>query len=248
MPPASPPRPRPRARRGRGPRRERHRLEREGKRRRTGRQPSRRCRRQGRRVKSNRKKIDQSGAPSTMWGIRRSQRERVQSLSASSDSSLLPHSRASSSPRGLPGPGPHRGDRRARPGAERDLPALAPPPAVGAANCGRDEGNPTPCERRPPAACGRDPGRRASDRMEASVSRSAPVVLPTSRSSTSRLKTGSLVYCAIPLPSANGKKARSRSRGRQPKSVVPSVITIASQPQALALRTKLATSSFEVLQ
>jgi hypothetical protein len=62
------------------------------------------------------------------------------------------------------------------------------------------------------------------------------------------LKTGSLVYCAIPLPRANGKKARSRSRGRQPKSVVPSVITIASQPQASALRTKLATSSFEVLQ
>ena len=40
----------------------------------------------------------------------------------------------------------------------------------------------------------------------------------------------------------------SRSRVRQPSSVVSSVTTIASQPHASARATKLSTSSFDVLQ
>ena len=40
----------------------------------------------------------------------------------------------------------------------------------------------------------------------------------------------------------------SRSRVRQPSSVVSSVTTIASQPHASARATKLSTRSFDVLQ
>ena len=66
--------------------------------------------------------------------------------------------------------------------------------------------------------------------------------------STMLRNTGSLVYCAIPLPVANGRYASSRSRERQPSIVVSSVTTIASQPHASARATKLATRSFDVLQ
>ena len=45
-----------------------------------------------------------------------------------------------------------------------------------------------------------------------------------------------------------GMKAGSRSRGRQPTTVVSSVSTIASQRHASARATRLSTSSFEVLQ
>jgi hypothetical protein len=68
------------------------------------------------------------------------------------------------------------------------------------------------------------------------------------KGSAASTKTGSLVYCAIPLPRKNGRYARSRSRIRQPSIVVSSVSTIAEQPQLSARETRLATSSFEVLQ
>ena len=67
-------------------------------------------------------------------------------------------------------------------------------------------------------------------------------------SSTSRWNTGSLVYCAIPMPRRNGRNPMSRSRVRQPSSVVSSVTTIASHPQRSARETRLSTSSFDVLQ
>ena len=49
-------------------------------------------------------------------------------------------------------------------------------------------------------------------------------------------KTGSLVYCAMPMPRCEREEPRSRSRARQPSSVVSSVTTIASQPHASARR------------
>ena len=52
----------------------------------------------------------------------------------------------------------------------------------------------------------------------------------------------------MPLPSANGRCPRSRSRGRQPSIVVSSVTTIASQPAASARPTRLSTSSSDVDQ
>ena len=57
-----------------------------------------------------------------------------------------------------------------------------------------------------------------------------------------RRNTGSLVYWAMPWPRRNGRKAGSRSRGRQPTIVVSSVSTIASQPHASARATRLSTS------
>src|SRR5205085_9719843 len=66
-------------------------------------------------------------------------------------------------------------------------------------------------------------------------------------SSTSRLKTGSEVYCEIPLPRRNGRYVRSRSGKRHPSMVVSSVATSATQPQSSARRRKLATSSSDVL-
>ena len=66
--------------------------------------------------------------------------------------------------------------------------------------------------------------------------------------STSRRNTGSDVYCAMPLPSANGRCPRSRSRGRQPSIVVSRVTTSASQPAASARPTRLSTSSSDVDQ
>ena len=56
------------------------------------------------------------------------------------------------------------------------------------------------------------------------------------------------MYWAIPIPVANGRCAKSRSRERHPSIFVSSVTTIASHPQASARPTKLATSSSEVLQ
>src|ERR1700694_1773000 len=86
-----------------------------------------------------------------------------------------------------------------------------------------------------------------SDRTAANVT-PAEFFVGAAPSSTSRLKTGSLVYWASPLPRAKGRNARARSRGRQPNSVVSRVTPMAPQPQASALCTKLATSSFDVLQ
>ncbi len=68
------------------------------------------------------------------------------------------------------------------------------------------------------------------------------------RSSTRRRKTGSEVYWAMPLPSANGRCPRSRSRGRQPSIVVSRVTTSASQPAASARPKRLSTSSSDVDQ
>ena len=59
------------------------------------------------------------------------------------------------------------------------------------------------------------------------------------RSRTSAWNTGSLVYCAIPWPRANGSEPRSRSQGRHPSVWVSSVTTIAEAPIPSARRTKL---------
>ncbi len=68
------------------------------------------------------------------------------------------------------------------------------------------------------------------------------------RSSTRRVKTGSLVYCAMPWPRTNGRLPMSRSAVRQPSICVSSVTTIAPEPIVSARRTKLSTSSSLALQ
>ena len=88
-------------------------------------------------------------------------------------------------------------------------------------------------------------GWRSRD-AEAPASTGAGV--PATRASTRRRNTGSEVYCAMPLPSANGRWPRSRSRGRQPRTWVSRVTTTASQPAASARDRKLATSSSELDQ
>ena len=98
----------------------------------------------------------------------------------------------------------------------------------------------------------RDPGYEPA--WSSSVPIAASVIRPPgggswrSVSCSASTKTGSLVYCAIPLPRRNGRYARSRSRIRQPSIVVSSVSTIALQPHRSARETRLATSSFDVLQ
>ena len=89
---------------------------------------------------------------------------------------------------------------------------------------------------------------RTNVRSIAGVTRPRGTATGAAVVSSKCMNTGSLVYCAMPAPYMNGRNARSRSRGRQPKSVVSSVATIASQPQSSARRTKLRTTSSEVLQ
>src|SRR5438105_1497845 len=67
-------------------------------------------------------------------------------------------------------------------------------------------------------------------------------------SAVSRPNTGSLVYCAIPLPRRNGRYARSRSRGRHPSTVGSGATTTARQPHRPARPTRLETSSSDLLQ
>ena len=76
----------------------------------------------------------------------------------------------------------------------------------------------------------------------------APGPAGPDRSWTSSQNRWSDVYCAIPIPRANGSEPRLRSFGRQPSMVVSRVTTRASAPAASARRMNESTSVSSVDQ